>query len=146
MMRAAHLAGQAINISKTTGPHAVSYTMTSYFGVPHGHAVGLTLGEFLVYNSQVSEKDVNDPRGAAYVRDTIATINNLLGTSSATAARDKITALMRSVGLETRLSELKIHGAENLNLIADSTNYERVVNNPRKVTRKAVMEVLQRIE
>ena len=42
MARAAHLAGKAINISKTTAPHAVSYTITTRYGVPHGAAVALT--------------------------------------------------------------------------------------------------------
>ncbi|MEO8666060.1 MAG: phosphonoacetaldehyde reductase, partial [Ignavibacteria bacterium] len=47
MSLAANLAGKAINITKTTAPHALSYSMTSYFGVPHGQAVSITLGEFL---------------------------------------------------------------------------------------------------
>ena len=46
MCLAANLSGKAINISKTTAPHAVSYPFTSYFGVSHGHAVSLTLNKF----------------------------------------------------------------------------------------------------
>ena len=44
MSRAAHLAGKAINITKTTAPHAISYKITHDFGIAHGHAVALTLG------------------------------------------------------------------------------------------------------
>ena len=40
-------AGKAINISKTTAPHAVSYPFTSEHGISHGHAVALTLPIFL---------------------------------------------------------------------------------------------------
>ena len=36
MLYASHLAGKAINITKTTACHATSYPMTSYFGVSHG--------------------------------------------------------------------------------------------------------------
>ena len=50
MCLAANLSGKAINISKTTAPHAVSYPFTSYFGVSHGHAVSLTLNKFLLFN------------------------------------------------------------------------------------------------
>lgn len=50
MVEAAHLAGKAINISKTTAPHAISYPMTAYYGIPHGQAVSLTLVDFLLYN------------------------------------------------------------------------------------------------
>ena len=41
MMMASNYAGRAINISQTTAAHAVSYPITSYFDIPHGHAVAL---------------------------------------------------------------------------------------------------------
>ena len=43
MMKGANLAGKAINIAKTTAPHALSYSLTIRFGIPHGHAVALML-------------------------------------------------------------------------------------------------------
>ena len=43
MQQAAHLAGIAINTTKTTAPHALSYALTTDYGVDHGHAVGLLL-------------------------------------------------------------------------------------------------------
>src|SRR3989344_1935280 len=52
MLLAANLAGKAINISKTTACHSVSYPMTSYFGVSHGHACALTLAEMCLYRSE----------------------------------------------------------------------------------------------
>lgn len=42
--RAAHLSGMAINISKTTAPHAMSYYLTSHHGFSHGKAVAATFG------------------------------------------------------------------------------------------------------
>ena len=50
MCVAANLSGKAINISKTTAPHAVSYPFTSLYNVSHGHAVSLTLEKFLKFN------------------------------------------------------------------------------------------------
>ena len=41
MSIASNLAGKAINISKTTVPHAVSYPFTSLYNISHGHAVSL---------------------------------------------------------------------------------------------------------
>ena len=41
MVNGSHLAGQAINISKTTGNHALSYKITSLYGIPHGHCVAI---------------------------------------------------------------------------------------------------------
>ena len=52
MSIAANFSGKAINISKTTAPHAVSYPFTSYFGISHGHAVSLTIDKFLLFNYQ----------------------------------------------------------------------------------------------
>ena len=52
MLQAANLAGQAINISKTTAPHALSYPFTAYYKISHGHAVSLTFNEILKYNYQ----------------------------------------------------------------------------------------------
>lgn len=41
LMYAAYLAGKAINISETTAGHAMSYKLTSLFGISHGHAAAL---------------------------------------------------------------------------------------------------------
>ena len=46
----ANYAGQAINITRTTLPHALSYTLTSKYGYPHGHAVALAFPYFFKYN------------------------------------------------------------------------------------------------
>ncbi|MBE6288215.1 MAG: phosphonoacetaldehyde reductase [Mediterranea massiliensis] len=43
-------AGRAINITKTTAPHAFSYPFTCYYGYPHGHAVALTFPYFAGLN------------------------------------------------------------------------------------------------
>ena len=41
VMRGANLAGRAINITQTTAAHAMSYKITSMFGLPHGAAVAV---------------------------------------------------------------------------------------------------------
>ena len=38
-MLGSYWAGKAIDISRTTAAHALSYFMTSHYGIPHGHAV-----------------------------------------------------------------------------------------------------------
>ena len=43
MLKAAHLSGKAINISKTTLPHAMSYGLTSYANIPHGISVAMVM-------------------------------------------------------------------------------------------------------
>ena len=48
MNLAANLAGRAISIAKTNGPHAASYPFTTEFGINHGHAVSLTINQFMI--------------------------------------------------------------------------------------------------
>lgn len=145
MCRASHLAGQAINITKTTASHALSYAMTSYFGVPHGLAASLLLGEFLVYNSQVTDGDVADARGAGFVRGIMDKLNELLGCANPDASRDKISNFMRSIGLETRLTHVGVNTPADYDLIIDQANVERMENNPRRVTQKSIREMMGRI-
>ncbi len=146
MAKAAHLAGKAINISKTTASHAISYPITSYFGIAHGHAVVLTLGEMLVYNSNVTEQDCLDKRGADYVRTTINEIVELLSATSAEEASKKITTLMKYINLTTTLKESGIKTEEDIALIIKhGFNPGRVKNNPRLLTEESLRKILQEI-
>ena len=74
MCRAAHLSGKAINISKTTAPHALSYVLTAEYGLAHGVAVALTLAPMLQYNAQVTAIDCADPRSAIAEETTMKRI------------------------------------------------------------------------
>ena len=146
MAKAAHLAGKAINITKTTACHSISYPITSYFNVPHGHAVALTLASFLDYNYNVTKHDVLDKRGAIHVKQTINEIVKLLGSNNIYEAKVKVTSLMKSVGLKTKLSELGINTDKDIMLIVrNGFNPERVKNNPRKLTVEALNEILNKI-
>ena len=144
MSEAAHMAGKAINLAKTTAPHAISYALTSYFNISHGHAVGLTLGKILKYNSQVNEEDVADMRGVKYVRKTVEELCSLLGVLGPSEADKELGDLMKSIGLKTRLKDLGIRD-KDLELITDNINFERLNNSPRLMTKSIVREVLESI-
>ena len=144
MSLAAHLAGKAINISRTTAPHALSYAMTSLFGVPHGEAVSLTIGEVLVANSLVGDYDVSDPRGSVYVRETILEIVKLLGCSSPEQTRDKIRDICAVVGLRTKLSECGIT-KQDIYILSNSVNLQRLGNNPRKLDKGFIEGILRNV-
>ncbi len=146
MTKAAHLAGNAINITKTTACHAISYPITSYFNVPHGHAVALTIAPMIVYNSQVTKQDLLDKRGVDYVKNTIKEIVELIGASNAEEASEKITNLMKEIGLSTKLSELGIETDEDIEIIIrNGFNPDRVNNNPRKLTEETLRGILYEI-
>ncbi len=150
MLKASNLAGKAINLAKTTAAHAVSYPITSHFGVPHGHAVGLTLPSFILYNSQIGDQtELNETREDApvFVKERVQEIVQALGCETPEQAKEHLTNLMGKIGLETRLSKLGIN-EEQIQLIIDNGfNPQRVKNNPRSLSeeelRKEILDPLR---
>ena len=147
MAIAANLAGKAINITKTTACHSISYPITSYFKVPHGQAVALTLPQMILYNSQVSENDLLDKRGVQYVKKIMREIISILKVSSFIGAKKKIEKLIISIGLEIKLNKIGIKTEKDIEIIiSNGFNPERVKNNPRKLTETNLRKILNDIK
>ncbi len=146
MALAANLSGKAINITKTTACHAISYPITSYFNVPHGHAVALTLPSMIVFNSNVNKEDIKDPRGVDYVKQTMKELISIIGVSNFTKAKEKVKNLIKNVGLETNLGKLGIRTHDDIEIIIkDGFNPERIKNNPRLLTETQLRNILEDI-
>ena len=145
MSEAAHLAGKAINISRTTASHALSYTMTSNLGIPHGHAVAVTLGAVMAYNYGLGEEDCLDPRGPGHVRTRIEEILELLQAASIEDGRRVIDSIIESTGRPISLEEIGVRSAEDIKMVADGVNAERLGNNPRVFTPESLLGMLQEL-
>lgn len=139
MCRASHFAGNGINITKTTAPHALSYSLTSHYGVPHGFAVATTLAPLLKFNAGVTDEDCTDPRGAAAVRERVAQILKALGAETVEAACSSILSLLTRVGCP-KLDEIVDHSG--LVAVVESANVQRLSNNPRRASREQLIDVL----
>ncbi|MGB2403522.1 MAG: phosphonoacetaldehyde reductase [Akkermansiaceae bacterium] len=134
MARASHLAGRAINITKTTAPHAVSYPMTSYFGITHGHAVGLLTARFLKYNADVTKEDCLDPRGPNFVICRLQEIASMLPGDNNSCSSGALTEKLKAIGLETSFVDLGIINQQDIEtIVAHGFDSERVMNNPRAI-------------
>ena len=144
MSRAAHLAGKAINITKTTAPHALSYVITTKFNVPHGAAVALTLGSFLEFNFNVDETNCNDRRGPEEVRKRMNIILNAIGDGSMTKSLERLETLIRNIGCPARLAEAGI-SMDDAPSIAEGVNLERLSNNPRKISTDELHRMIQAV-
>ncbi|HBJ38687.1 MAG TPA: alcohol dehydrogenase [Planctomycetaceae bacterium] len=142
MSRASHLAGKAINISKTTAPHALSYILTSKYKVPHGFAVAMTLSKFLAFNAAIDANECVDSRGHEDVCKRILRIVSLLGATSIAEACRLIDSLAVSIGCPTSLVDLGITRQEQLSEIAASVNVQRMSNNPRKINHSMIVQLL----
>lgn len=132
MMKGAYLAGKAINISKTTAPHAFSYTFTSYNNLPHGHAVAITLPFFLKYNYELTAESCNDNRGADYVRRQIDIILDLMGGADIDSGVKFLSDLFSEIGVEINPEKLGMNQSD-INRAVENVNFERLKNNPRKL-------------
>ena len=133
MSLAANLAGKAINISKTTAAHAVSYPITKFLGIPHGHAVALTLGSFFVINSHYSESQLNDSRGIQYFDNISKELLNLFECYESEQVSQRLNQIMANIGLETNLKSIFSKKNIDYDLIKKEINLERLNNNPVKV-------------
>jgi len=142
IIHGAYLAGKAINISKTTAAHAISYAFTTYFSIPHGHAVFLTLPQFFIVNSRITNSNVNDPRGEEYVRNTINDICKLLNVETPEDACSLLYSLTTKIGVETSFVKLGITKESDIKLIVDSVNLERMKNNPVNLDREDLITIL----
>ncbi len=130
---ASNLAGRAINITKTTAPHAISYSFTTHFGLAHGHAVAMSLPFFVNYNYGVTDNECNDERGAAYVKERMKTFYALLSANSASDALHKVSDFIDSLRVKIDLKSLGISENDIETKILPEINSERLKNNPRKL-------------
>lgn len=145
MAKAAHLSGKAINISYTTAAHSLSYPITSYFGISHGHAVALSMGQLIEFNASVSEQDCNDKRGVGFVRERLDEIIQLMDCENASDAKLFFQTLLEKIGVEYRLHKLNINDKERRVLIQKGSTPSRMNNNPRVVLKKDIQNIVDDI-
>lgn len=141
IMQAANYAGRAINITQTTAAHAMSYKLTSMYGIPHGHAVALCLPEVWMYMLEHPEKCI-DPRG----EDHLAFIFEWLGQLMQCDSPEKGLMMFRAImfGLDMSQPQSKDRETE-LDTLTHSVNPERLKNNPVKLGEEIIHEIYSRI-
>lgn len=125
MAIAAHLAGKAINISRTTAAHALAYAFTSEYGIPHGHAVSLTIARIFAFNAGSAGK-ILDPRGEGFVCSIMERLKDLVSPEPKTW----FDQLFAEIGLECDLAKL---GITDLPGLFARVNTQRLGNNPRQL-------------
>ncbi len=150
ILRAANYAGRAINLSKTTAPHALSYTLTSLYGTPHGHAVAMTLGAFFPFHDpQAHDPQANVTLNRNLLRseylDTYTQLLNLLSVDSASQAKAMWYQLMAACGLDLNLGGLDISKSPDIELVVSRVNPERLNNHPVTFTAEQLVQLIRSI-
>ncbi len=126
---AANLAGKAINISKTTAPHAFSYSFTSKFGIPHGQAVWLTLPKIFKIHSNTLEGDNLNVASFSQFNKSVKEIIRILNLGE-TDLVTKLQNYINELGLEYCMEKLGATSKLDREKIAKDVNLERLRNNP----------------
>lgn len=125
---ASNLAGKAINISKTTAPHAFSYAFTSYHDVPHGHAVWLTLPEVFAIHLASSAEKTSDPRGAGHLEAIMQKLLAGLGIERGDDSAAFLRSFMQKLGIESDMRNMGIKTTDQRAFIAAQVNAQRLGN------------------
>ena len=131
LARGAALAGAAINTSRTTAAHALSYALTARYGIAHGAAVGLHLRWLIGHNAAATDADVRHPDGPEALRTIIGDLQQICLDST-------------GAQLETLIDRLlDLHGLGDFRVPRrdwqDDLSGNRAVNNPRLVSTQDVL-------
>lgn len=137
---ASNYAGRAINIAKTTAAHAMSYKITSMYGLPHGHAVAICLPKVWSYMISNINK-CSDGRGNEYLNSIFSDIALALGSSSSQKAVSEFEELLARLDLPSPT----LKNEEDLNVLCSSVNVERLNNNPVSMTKEVLLDTYNEI-
>lgn len=138
MLEASNTAGQAINITQTTAAHAMSYKLTSLYGISHGHAAALCLPKVWRYMLE-NLSECTDERGAGYLASVFQRLAAAMGAGSSLEAVSRFEDFYQSLDL----TDPTLRSEEELNVLAESVNPVRLKNSPVRLT-KEILENLYR--
>ena len=138
MSLAANLSGKAISISKTTGPHAISYPFTAHYGISHGHAVSLTLEKFLKFNF----KNIKYSRCNFDLKKRYDLLFKLTKTKNIDELCKFIKTIKKLAKLECNFSKLGIDIEAASSKIISEVNSERLSNNPVEIKNGDLRNIL----
>lgn len=145
LSEASYLAGKAINITRTTGGHALSYYLSGEFGISHGQAVAIFLPVLLLYNAGVNPDNCNHPGGPQAVYDSIEELNALFNCSNAEQSSEFLQSFIRKTGLAATLTELSLSQEGLIERIVQHVNFQRFNNNPVKFNESALISLCKKL-
>lgn len=125
-------AGLAFSNTGTTACHSISYPMTTIFKIPHGIACALTLSEMLKFNFKTN-------------KSKILGLCGLMNCNNVSEAKNRISLILNDLNIKTRLRDYGLV-EDDLKLILDKGfALEKMINNPRKVTKQDLKKILQKV-
>ncbi len=139
MQWGSHLSGHAINTSKTTASHALSYFLTTRQGVPHGIAVASTLGYFIDHHTRTA---ASSHSSHGVFAEAIKAIRVGLGLRDNDSALEYFRRLFAEIGLNEPEDYWPQDPAVQDEWM-NSANPERLGNHPEPLESKDLYEILR---
>ncbi|MDD2418453.1 MAG: iron-containing alcohol dehydrogenase, partial [Oscillospiraceae bacterium] len=142
IMRAANLGGKAINISQTTAAHAMSYKITSLYGISHGHAVSLCLPavwRFMLNNRDKTAEGIT----GGHMKSALAILKKAfnVNTKNGVDTINEFEYILELLDLETPM----LKNPADIDVLTDSVNPVRLGNNPIVLSRDNIRELYREI-
>lgn len=129
MQLAANLSGRAINLTKTTAAHAMSYGLTSHYGLAHGHAAALCLRAVWSHYVDLTEDDGADAPDLDRLRTSLREINDAFGVRTSNQALMKFDAILTTLDLPPTI---------DVDVLVAGVNAERMGNSPVPMSRDEI--------
>jgi alcohol dehydrogenase class IV len=145
LQSASHAAGKAINISKTTLPHSISYPMTSHFNIPHGIAVFLTLPNVTELNYHTDQHTLQPGVQPAKIKESFSLLFSLFQVETIDQLVEKLHDVMVKLKIKTQLRDYGIERKDLSFLAAHALTKGRSDNNPRSVDNAEILKILENI-
>ncbi len=136
LLVAAHYAGRAINVSKTTAPHALSYRIAGLSGIGHGHSVAITMAPIMRAALKIH------PTPLPEVWELLARVFGVADAANVPSAFDDF---FSATGLPTTLRAVGIDGEHELVEISESVNIERLRNHPFPLRAVELLDILRSV-
>ena len=128
MGRGSYWAGRAINVTRTTAPHAFAYFLTTNYGYPHGHAVAMTFPFFHSLNVLCPKEKYLGEDYALY-KERMFRLSDLLSMEDPSRMQEVVTKL--------GLGNLRHEENFDYDGFIKAVNPARLSNNPAKVDEEA---------
>ena len=138
MSLAANLSGKAIAIAKTNAPHALSYPFSTHYGISHGHAVSLTINQFMILSYLNSEKSI----APFDLKKRFHEIFKTLKVKNIYEFDLLLKNLKKDGSLEGEYHKLGINISRDYGKIMSSVNAQRLSNFPIKMNKKDIKSIL----
>jgi len=129
MLDASFQSGKAIQITRTTAAHAMSYMLTKRLGLAHGHACMLTLPTLWEMMAEHDE-----------MKDTLKDLSEKMRLGDPLMAP----RLLKGILYDLEMAVPPVPDEETLDELAGSVNEERLSNHPVAMTKEEIKQAYRR--